>query len=347
MGFFDIFRSSGETISSNSGNVTRKGKDACRGTRKRRFVSWQPYYDYTFPDAPYKMSDMEKYLGYEPVWCSDASSFGTLLAETLLSDAKLPEGMILFESDDYLMIDKAEWKKYELYKKPGDNIEDFVVPARDVRCSEFIVKEFPDDSLGFPLLPADVFNYMNSVLGKRGFNAARDLFEMCYEQYFNAIVEKEREHGPSDETYRWQHNRDVACKEEFTMRLLPSAYMMWKYNLTGSVAGIFNDSFGKDEFFFIVNAMAFDKTYREEIDQTNAWLANWQNIRTPNAFDRSAYIKKYNELADYEEKFIKAYNLQAQMMFFTGNTIGPGSKCFCGSGKRFEQCHMNHISELL
>ena len=59
------------------------------------------------------------------------------------------------------------------------------------------------------------------------------------------------------------------------------------------------------------------------------------------------YIKKFNELANYEAKFIQAYNLQAQMMFFTGNKIGPGSKCFCSSGKRFEQCHMNHISELL
>lgn len=347
MGFFDIFRSSGETTSSNSGSVTRKGKDACRGTRKRRFVSWRPCYDYTFPDAPYIKSDMEKYLGYEPIWCSSASSFGTLLAETLLSDAKLPESMVLFESDDYLMIDKAEWKKYELYKKPGDNIEDFVVPARDVRCSDFIVKRIPDNALGFPLLPADVFGYINNVLGRGGKNPVSDVFEMCYNQYFNAIVEKEQEIGPSDETYRWQHKRAVAFKEEFSMRLLSSAYIMWKVMLTKRLDGIFNGRFGGDDFFFTLQAMAFDKTYREEIDKTNAWLASWQNLRNPNAFDSALYIKKFNELANYEAKFIQAYNLQAQMMFFTGNKIGPGSKCFCSSGKRFEQCHMNHISELL
>ena len=138
--------------------IDLEDKRACRGTRRRRFATWQPLMGYgsspafTFRDVVYTGGSIDKYLGYRPVWCVPADSLGQLFAESALCVPNLPEKLCFFETDDYFQIDKPRWKRFDKQRRPEDKIEDFFCPPQDERCAEYIVREIPADAVVFNLM---------------------------------------------------------------------------------------------------------------------------------------------------------------------------------------------------
>ncbi len=99
--------------------IDPEDKRACRGTRRRRFATWQPLMGYgsspafTFRDVVYTGGSIDTYLGYRPVWCVPADSLGQLVAERAQCVPNHREMLCFFETDDYFQIDTPRWYRFD------------------------------------------------------------------------------------------------------------------------------------------------------------------------------------------------------------------------------------------
>lgn len=329
--------------------IDLEDKRACRGTRRRRFATWQPLMGYgsspafTFRDVVYTGGSIDKYLGYRPVWCVPADSLGQLFAESALCVPNLPEKLCFFETDDYFQIDKPRWKRFDKQRRPEDKIEDFFCPPQDERCAEYIVREIPADAVVFNLMSP------NGAREQGPFGSLpeeiRSPLLLQYRQYFKACGEKLGATMAYRHQFLWQHLFDTGLKDLFTCIVLPAAYMCWRMLQQNGSPSVLNGLCSDETPDLLVHVMAGCKFNAATLYKARQWFVDWCG-GTALAFDLPAYLEKYGELADYEKNFIEIYNLYADELGLSRFRL-PDGPCFCGSGKWFRECHMGRVSELL
>lgn len=329
--------------------IDPEDKRACRGTRRRRFATWQPLMKYgsspafTFRDVVYTGGSIDKYLGYRPVWCVPADSLGQLFAESALCVPNLPEKLCFFETDDYFQIDKPRWKRFDKQRRPEDKIEDFFCPPQDERCAEYIVREIPADAVVFNLMSP------NGATEQGPFGSLpeeiRSPLLLQYRQYFKACGEKLGATMAYRHQFLWQHLFDTGLKDLFTCTVLPAAYMCWRMLQQNDSSSVLNGLCSDETSDLLIHVMAGCKFRPATLYKARQWFVDWCG-GTALAFDLPAYLEKYGELADYEKNFIEIYNLYADELGLNRFRL-PDGPCFCGSGKWFRECHMGRVSELL
>lgn len=80
------------------------------------------------------------------IWCINADNLQNLITNSILTCLRYPEKLYIFESEDYLIIDKSEWYKAIRLHDVNQgllNPLDYVVDANFTGPVEYLVKEIP------------------------------------------------------------------------------------------------------------------------------------------------------------------------------------------------------------
>ena len=96
-----------------------------------------------------KYNEFEEILGYKPIFCFAANTLRQCIVESILAAPHRMHQLIIFETDDYDMIDIVKYNK--LRESDGsyniDNVKDCITTEPKINCREYLVRCIKPESV--------------------------------------------------------------------------------------------------------------------------------------------------------------------------------------------------------
>lgn len=131
--------------------------------------------------------DIEKFLdriGYEPIWCFPANNVIQFWICNWLSHVNFPQKLIVFESDDYILVDKIEWELYLNGKIDFDKVS--MYPVKD---DKFDMDKY---EIGYEIIAKKIENKDLTVNIVKKFNEIRTCGGKFFNDYLDMRLEMEK-----------------------------------------------------------------------------------------------------------------------------------------------------------
>lgn len=125
------------------------------------------------------------------IWCIKADSLENLITNSILTCLKYPEELCYFNSEDYLMIDKAKWYKAIRLHDAKDGLLDpldYIVDNDFIGPIEYLVKEIPKDCETYEVSPLKI-ECDNTIINK-AYQHALSRFNNLYQKSNYSSYEK-------------------------------------------------------------------------------------------------------------------------------------------------------------
>lgn len=304
--------------------------------------TYQPYYTKEELEARPDLDMRSDYPGFPfyPVWCIPCENPTDMFVASTLAAPRFPELFHMFETDDYVRIDKVKWYEYvnKVYPKSLDFdsiIADKDIP--DIMC-EFVVRKDVYESLIQE-------NSMTAiVLSLYGFMEGKDFPVMFTEHgrcgvikitnpdQFRASLKAMWDEMPDldvpDEIKSCWDSAKVECtclfnglKILFERAILPFLYYANK--------GLIPES-------GVVSQYCLHNPCRSTIDVLYRRFYEWQEGCS--GFDADEYMKYVNEL-----RMCMPDNLDVLTYLCENGVPERNDPCPCGCGRKFKKCHGRYM----
>lgn len=74
-------------------------------------ATYQPLSEHRDDNRGMEWTELEKYLGFKPIFCFPANTQKEAIVHSILAVPSFPEKIVFFETDDYMEIDAVRWCK--------------------------------------------------------------------------------------------------------------------------------------------------------------------------------------------------------------------------------------------
>ncbi|HHW6502798.1 MULTISPECIES: SEC-C metal-binding domain-containing protein [Staphylococcaceae] len=125
------------------------------------------------------------------IWCINADNLQNLITNSILTCLRYPEKLYIFESEDYLIIDKSEWYKAIRLHDVNQgllNPLDYVVDANFTGPVEYLVKEIPKNCETYEVLPFEI--ECENIIMNKSYQQSLSKFKEVYQKPNYSSYEK-------------------------------------------------------------------------------------------------------------------------------------------------------------
>jgi hypothetical protein len=277
-----------------------------------------------------RYSTVKKVLGLPEdtniYWCFAANNVQQAVINSLCVEANTPQKFVMFETDDYYMVDKIKWNRI-VENIDNDNetaIKDaFIVDHMD--AVEYLVTSIPEKRFECDV---NLFDIIHAHLNdnhpyKKHIDNYLDAFNSCGTAY--AGINEEYEHIKFEIIEDGNNNDALAqlamYKMKFDGSMLPAIWLI-AYDY------LFDKNPPSEN---ITSIKALHERERSQLQLSLVDL-NMNHIHSDDAYSRLKCL----------------YSGMYKTVFITANRkIGPNEKCPCGSGKKYKKCCANASSDTL
>lgn len=334
------------------------------------------YQSYDFNGNPKKNDNyalLADALGYDPVFCFPCMTIRQALVESRLAAPNHPVKFILFQTDDYAMLDTVAWNRL----RPGHTAEDVKKCITDVPAiygREYLVSEIKEDDLLVEIyLPDAVFGmtgekYDPDEFRVHGFMAYRDDLDF-FREYIDEYLSFGHKGNPDIKDFAYQCSFRAASDAiaVLTRSMMNTTSDKTLRKLFTLSYGIYCDDFCKELFrddeceqmrlqimkvlfenWSLPYLLELSGVYDDEIRKSRD-LVSTAGVKSETENQIAAAYAVYddpdgeNHSYDYFGNLYKnllseyQYGLSSDMAKFMH--ISRNDKCPCGSGKKFKHCH--------
>ena len=269
-------------------------------------------------DKPY----LDK-LGCMPYFACGSDDWKDLLVSNWFSAPNSPEVLFLFESDDFIRINKVEWYKH--MNEDGVCALDFEDNDIDDVHSEFLVKSVNKVCMSLP-----VFSLMPMLMGNQSFTSMKSyLFPGMNDDNVNDLCELV-------DIFLAQFPKVYVSDEMlYEMQIEESSYEMTRLLINGGEAlqiGVLPWLLRSHLFLQPINLSDVMSCFytRDSILQLKNKLTTWSY--------GECNLEDYDRLVEEAKQLIITNHSLFKCLY--DNTLpGRNDLCPCGSGKKFKKCH--------
>lgn len=273
-------------------------------------------------DTPAEKADTEmgkafsEWLGYRPIRCFPANTLKELFKYSFLDTGYYPEEIVIFEADDYKLVDNVRWSEvYYGYTQTGEydgELFERCFDIKDPKYCEYLVKEIPEDRILFRYNVHDMIynvNYIGRLKGTQEdqMSALMNNLKFAAQRYVEGAVQNLSKPGSSR-----QEKEVVRCAME---------KLAFQLYLAPIVIGTKLPKQGFEDFL---------DYHLDLVGQNFPYFSNILTMNNGN-IGKPSY-----------ELFDKAFELMDECFIPTapwaGRKIGPNEPCPCGSGKKYKKC---------
>jgi len=276
------------------------------------------------------------FLGYRPYFCTlvDEDSLSETWFRLWAASPRCPEEIICFSipEEDCIPINLLDWSNNCLCMSPKqDEIRD-CLNKNLPHATDYLVKEIPEDALR---LPVAALYQSSSVL--------ESLLKDIYDAPEYVVTYAKESHTIFLERTRALLETDSFCYGKSRAKE-DVAFAYWAIRMSGIIPFLWAILAKKDAQPGLLAINAADFIGTPAYIRAQDILMEWDNRISNNS---PFTIEEYQEM---RSQFISALDILANKhteLIAKAKGIGRNDKCFCGSGKKFKQCHANRPMDVL
>ena len=279
-------------------------------------------------------------LGFRPMFAIPVTTYKETLTRMLMSAVNYPRFFCLFDTDDYVRVDKL--KQYELVRD-GTQSKDYPIPiandALDERYTEYCLNI---ESLSpMPMRMGATEAIMSLRHDATGFGRALDALggsdEQFSREYLEIVASYVNDVPIPDYDSMIAQYRSVGWKpDNFDARYwLESSWIAYRYTVMPMMLwSICDDTRNHD---LANNVIQVDPSLLEScMHNLSGLLRESNNEATWSYGDCSK--------AGFDQIYDRIFNMVCDSrpvldMWFLGRKIGRNDLCPCGSGRKYKKCH--------
>lgn len=280
-----------------------------------------------FNDVPVPVN---KSLGFSPLWAIPVTTLRETMASLILAAPNYPQLFCLFETEDYVRVDKVKWYK---------NIKngDYATPLADQELPDYLTEyclrreTLPRPIQIVPVTAVVAFlNYSTGIESVLGFSK-----NMNVSSEITEIVRQHIRHVPEIDITDLRRQLEVYKTPNTEARsVLMYSWYVFKYTILPVLIWPYcADNIGR-------------KNAREIQIDFRLLEACSSTINQLMAAEREMTFWSRNscEKTEFEHIYNRVYRLILDSVpvmesLFLGKKIGRNDFCPCGSGKKFKKCH--------
>lgn len=279
---------------------------------------------------------VNKSLGFRPMWAIPVTTFKKTLVSMLLIAPNYPQLFCMFETDDYVRVDKVKY-----YENLKNGVHD--IPLASDKMPDYRVEYCLNlDSIGQPKMVGSVEAVLDLFEGRQMLMDAINIFMFTagdsIPSELNDVVIEYVKAFPSMDFSNMHETFVSAFGEDGNIEVRMRLFELWtiyKHTILPFVLWSFCSDTKilcdkKDVVLFNAAALeACKSTYH-------------QLIRLENDFARWSYddcsLEGYERLRKQVEDCV--FDSEPLLTaLYEGKKIGRNELCPCGSGKKFKKCH--------